>query len=59
MKQKKRRRKMRKSKKHKISTDYFFESIFRKSKEFLFSNWPSKLAALKILTIVAWFKDFN
>lgn len=50
---------MRKSKKHKISTDYFFESIFRKSKEFLFSNWPSKLAALKILTIVAWFKDFN
>ena len=50
---------MRKSKKHKISTDYFFVSVFRKSKQLLFSNLPSKLATLKVLAIVTWFKDIN
>ncbi|WP_173279717.1 hypothetical protein [Winogradskyella eckloniae] len=50
---------MKKSKKHKMSTDYFFEHIFKKSKHFLISNWPSKIAAIKVLAIVSWFKDIN
>ncbi|WP_157358383.1 hypothetical protein [Winogradskyella sp. J14-2] len=41
------------------STDYFFEALYKKSKQFLFSNLPSKIATLKILAIVTWFKDIN
>ena len=50
---------MKKSKKNIISTDYFFESVYRKTKQFLFSNLPSRLATLKVLAIVSWFKDIN
>ncbi|WP_299102454.1 hypothetical protein [uncultured Winogradskyella sp.] len=48
-----------KNKKKTPSTDYFFESIFRKSKQFLLFNLPSKLAALKIMAIISWFRDIN
>ncbi|RED46582.1 hypothetical protein DFQ10_101353 [Winogradskyella eximia] len=50
---------MKRSKKHTLSTDYIFEALYQKSKAFLFSNLPSKLAALKVLAIVTWFKDIN
>ena len=50
---------MKKSKKNIISTDYFFEALYRKAKGFLFSTLPTKLATLKILAIVSWFKDIN
>tara|TARA_R110002049_G_scaffold23117_7_gene81906 strand:- start:255 stop:407 length:153 start_codon:yes stop_codon:yes gene_type:complete len=50
---------MKKNKKYKMSTDYFFEALFIKMKQFLFSNLPSKLATLKVLAIVSWFKDIN
>jgi len=50
---------MKKNKKKIISTDYFFEHIFQKVKTFLFSNLPSKLAALKVLAIVSWFKGIS
>jgi len=49
---------MKKTKK-KISTDYFFEALYKKTKTFLFSNLPSKIATIKVLTIVSWFKDIN
>ncbi|EDP71154.1 hypothetical protein FBALC1_01682 [Flavobacteriales bacterium ALC-1] len=50
---------MKKIKKNTVSTDYFFEALYRKTKQFLFSNLPSKLATLKVLAIVSWFKDIN
>lgn len=50
---------MKKSKKNTLSTDYFFEALYQKSKTFLFSNLPSKLAAFKILAILTWFKEIN
>ncbi|WP_179016798.1 hypothetical protein [Winogradskyella forsetii] len=50
---------MKRNKRHILSTDYFFEALFIKTKQQLFSNWPSKLATLKILAIVSWFKDIN
>ena len=46
--------------KHKWSTDYLFESAYNKAKVMLFStHLPFKLAALKVLAIVSWFKDIN
>ena len=56
---KKRRKKMKKNNKRTPSTDYFFESIYKKTKLFLFSNLPSKLATIKVLALVTWFKDIN
>jgi hypothetical protein len=50
---------MKKAKNHKLSTDYFFESLFIRTKSVLLSYLPSKLAALKVLAIVSWFKDIN
>ena len=50
---------MKRTRKHRLSTDYFFESLFDKTKTFLFSNMPSKLVALKVLAIIGWFKDIN
>ena len=50
---------MKKTKRSTLSTDYFFEALYRKTKTFLFSNMPSKIAALKVLAIVSWFKDIN
>jgi hypothetical protein len=48
-----------KNRKIKFSTDYFFESLYLKVKAFLFSDWISRLATLKVLAIVAWFKEIN
>ncbi|WP_157724064.1 hypothetical protein [Winogradskyella sediminis] len=50
---------MKKTRKRRLSTDYFFEALYGKTKTFLFSNIPSKLATLKVLAIIAWFKDIN
>lgn len=50
---------MKKIKKTSLSTDYFFEALYKKAKSFLFTNLPSKLAATKVLAIVSWFKDIN
>ena len=50
---------MKKTRKNRLSTDYFFEDIYFKAKAFVFSNIPSKLATLKVLAIVSWFKDIN
>ncbi len=50
---------MKKNKKKIISTDYFFEALYLKVKVFLFSILPTKLATLKVLAIVSWFKDIN
>lgn len=50
---------MKKIRKHTVSTDYFFEALYEKTKLFLFSNLPSKLTTLKVLAIVSWFKDIN
>ncbi|WP_160289441.1 hypothetical protein [Psychroserpens mesophilus] len=50
---------MKKTKFNIYSTDYAFEWLFLKVKAFLFANMPSKLATVKILSIIAWFKDIN
>ena len=50
---------MRKTRKHKLATDRYFEFLFEKGKELVITNWHSKLAALKIIAIVSWFKDIN
>jgi hypothetical protein len=50
---------MKKNRKTQLSTDYFFESLYQKIKTFLFSDWPSRLATLKVLAIIGWFKDIN
>ncbi len=50
---------MKNNKKNIISTDYFFEALYQKVKALLFSYLPSKLATLKVLAIVSWFKDIN
>lgn len=50
---------MKKTKFNIYSTDYVFEWLFRKLKAFVFTNLPSKLATVKILSIIAWFKDIN
>ncbi|WP_296383158.1 hypothetical protein [Winogradskyella sp.] len=50
---------MKKTKKSTLSTDYFFESLYRKTKRVLLSHLPSKLVTLKALAIVSWFKDIN
>ncbi|MCK8479183.1 hypothetical protein [Psychroserpens algicola] len=41
------------------STDYFFEGIYHKIKASILSINRSKLAAIKMLFIVSWFKDIN
>ncbi|WP_179343242.1 hypothetical protein [Winogradskyella ursingii] len=50
---------MKTTKRKTISTDYFFEALYKRAKTFLFSNVPSKLATLKVLAIIAWIKDIN
>jgi hypothetical protein len=50
---------MKTTKKTRISTDYFLEALYGRVKSFLFSNLPSKLATIKMLAIVSWFKDIN
>jgi hypothetical protein len=52
-------RRMKRTKKYHLSTDYLFEALYLKAKGVIFSNLPSKLAALKVLAIVSWFKDIN
>ncbi|BAO75814.1 hypothetical protein WPG_1584 [Winogradskyella sp. PG-2] len=47
------------TKKRQLSTDYFFESLFRKTKGLIISYVPSKLVALRVLAIITWFKDIN
>jgi len=42
-----------------LNTDYFFEVLFRKTKQFLFTGLSSKLASLKVLAFITWFKDIN
>ncbi|MBF8149749.1 hypothetical protein ITJ86_07545 [Winogradskyella sp. F6397] len=50
---------MKKTRKHRLSSDYFIEALYGKTKAFLLTNMPSKLATLKVLAIMAWFKDIN
>ncbi|WP_179334184.1 hypothetical protein [Winogradskyella costae] len=50
---------MKKTRKYRLSSDDLFEALYGKTKTFLFSNMPSKVATLKVLAIVAWFKDIN
>ena len=42
-----------------ISTDYFFEAIFKKAKTLVVTNRTSKLHIIKLLAFVNWFKDIN
>lgn len=51
--------KMKKTKYSIYSTDYIFEWLFLKAKAFIFTNMPLKLATIKILSIITWFKDIN
>lgn len=50
---------MKTTKKKTLSTDYFFEALYKKTKSFLVSNIPLKLVTLKVLAIASWFKDIN
>jgi len=50
---------MKKTKKKALGTDYFFESLFKKARALLLTNMPVKLATIKFLTIINWFKDIN
>jgi hypothetical protein len=50
---------MKKTKKNIPSTDYFFEALYQKAKTFLYSNVPSKIISIKVLTLVSWFRDIN
>nr|WP_321232609.1 hypothetical protein [uncultured Psychroserpens sp.] len=50
---------MKKTKYSIYSTDYFFEGLYRKIKTSLLSINRSKLAAIKMLFVVTWFKDIN
>jgi hypothetical protein len=56
---KERRRRMKTTKKRIPSTDYFFEALYDKIKLFLSTKLTSKIATIKILTIINWFKDIN
>ncbi|WP_323787220.1 hypothetical protein [Psychroserpens sp.] len=50
---------MKKTKFSIYSTDYLFEWLYHKVKAFVFINMPSKLAAIKIISLITWFKDIN
>ncbi|WP_299337603.1 hypothetical protein [uncultured Psychroserpens sp.] len=50
---------MKKTKISIYSTDYFFEWLYRKLKRVVVTIIPSKLAALKIISVLTWFKDIN
>ena len=50
---------MKKTKFSIYSTDYVFEWLYLKIKTIVFTNMPSKLATIKIISIIAWFKDIN
>ncbi|MBU2927996.1 hypothetical protein [Winogradskyella psychrotolerans] len=50
---------MKKTRRYRLSTDYFFEAVYGKAKVYMFSDLPAKLATLKILAIMSWFKDIN
>jgi len=50
---------MKTTKKRIPSTDYFFEALDDKIKLFLSTKLTSKIATIKILTIINWFKDIN
>ena len=51
--------KMKKTKFSIYSTDYFFEWIYLESKAFLMNNMALKLTAIKLISIMTWFKDIN
>ncbi|WP_189702603.1 hypothetical protein [Subsaximicrobium wynnwilliamsii] len=42
-----------------VSTDYFFEWLYLKVKSNVLINMPLKLAAIKLLSLMAWFKEIN
>ncbi|WP_175455519.1 hypothetical protein [Winogradskyella thalassocola] len=50
---------MKRTRKHRLSTDYFFESLYDKAKVYMFSDLPAKIATLKVLAIMGWFRDIN
>ncbi len=50
---------MRTTKKRTPSTDYFFEAVYNKVKRLFNTKLSSKLATLKILAIINWFKDIS
>ncbi|WP_426431664.1 hypothetical protein ACPX19_04140 [Winogradskyella sp. HB-48] len=49
---------MKKTKRN-LSTDYFFEDLFKKAKSFVSTQRYSKLHIVKLLAFVNWFKDIN
>lgn len=51
--------KMKKTKLSIYSTDYVFEWLYLQAKAFVFTNMPSKLVTIKIISIITWFKDIN
>ncbi|WP_171032426.1 hypothetical protein [Winogradskyella algicola] len=42
-----------------LSTDYYFEALYKKVKSFVSIEKYSKLQIVKLLTIATWFKDIN
>ncbi|WP_179318897.1 hypothetical protein [Winogradskyella helgolandensis] len=50
---------MKTTRKYRLSSDDFFESLYNKAKVYVFSDLPAKLATLKVLAIMSWFRDIN
>ena len=50
---------MKRTKRLSLSTDYFFEALFKKFRAFFTAHMPSKLAVAKLIALVHWFKDIN
>ena len=47
---------MKRTKRLTLSTDYFFEALFKKIRAFFTAHMPSKLAFAKLIAIAHWFK---
>ena len=46
--------------KRKLSTDYFFEALFKKVKHYLMSNdILFRKVVLRVVLLVSWLKDVN
>lgn len=50
---------MKRTKRITLSTDYFFEALFKKLRTFFTTHMPSKLAMAKLIVLAQWFKDIN
>jgi len=47
---------MKRTRKAPFATDYYFEGFYIFMKDGMVNNWQTKIAVVKFITIISWFK---